>query len=155
MGRFSNTISLGIISGLSRFIQAQGKNSATERLRGLIQTDAAINPGNSGGPLINMDGHVVGINTATIAGAQSIGFSIPIDKAKEDLRQIKEYGRIRVPFLGIHYIILDEQSAKENKLPVSYGALITRQRLGEKAILRGSRRAESWPARNGYNFRSG
>src|SRR3989338_1592003 len=76
LGEFSNTVSFGIISGLSRFITAQHKGKQTERLRGLIQTDAAINPGNSGGPLINMQGEVIGINTAVIYGAQSIGSSI-------------------------------------------------------------------------------
>lgn len=139
LGEFSNTVSLGIVSGLSRFIQAQGEaQKSVERLRGLIQTDAAINPGNSGGPLINMNGEVVGINTAVVFGAQNIGFSIPINQAKEDIGEIKEYGRIRVPFLGIRYLIIDEDFQQKNNLPVGYGALIMREALGETAVAKGS-----------------
>jgi len=102
LGEFRNTVSTGVISGLSRFIQAQtGYERHTERLRGLIQTDAAINPGNSGGPLINREGKVVGINTAVVFGAQNIGFSIPINNAKKDLEELKQFGHIRQPFFGV------------------------------------------------------
>ncbi|MDD5146176.1 MAG: trypsin-like peptidase domain-containing protein [Candidatus Pacebacteria bacterium] len=81
LGEYNNSVSVGIISGLNRDIQASGGGS-TESLTGVIQTDAAINPGNSGGPLVNLDGQVVGINVATVLGSQSIGFSIPIDSVK-------------------------------------------------------------------------
>src|SRR3989344_1734609 len=82
LGEFSNTVSTGIVSGLSRFLSAvTDMEGHQERLRGLIQTDAAINPGNSGGPLINLDGEAVGINSAIVFGAQNIGFAIPIDQA--------------------------------------------------------------------------
>lgn len=140
LGEFSNTVSLGIISGLSRFITAQQglEGRQAERLRGLIQTDAAINPGNSGGPLINMEGQVVGINTAVIFGAQSIGFSIPIQQAKKDIAEIKQHGRIRIPFLGVRYLILDEAMQKENDLPVDHGALVMRETLGDTAVVPGS-----------------
>lgn len=138
LGEFANTISLGIISGLSRYIQAQGSGKKMEHLRGLIQTDAAINPGNSGGPLINMNGEVIGINTAVISDAQSIGFSIPINQAKTDIEEIKKHGRIRIPFLGIQYFIISQDAAEENDLPVDYGALITRKALNEIAIIKGS-----------------
>lgn len=139
LGEFEDTLSAGIVSGLSRKITAYGglPLRATS-LRGLIQTDAAINPGNSGGPLVNMAGEVIGINTAVVMGAQNIGFAIPIDYAKKDLAEVKKYGKIRRPFLGVRYIILNKEVAKANKLPVDYGALIVRESLGEKAILQGS-----------------
>src|SRR3989338_6469061 len=71
LGEFQNTVSAGIVSGLSRFITAlTDMEGHSERLRGLIQTDAAINPGNSGGPLVNLDGEVIGINSAVVFGAQ-------------------------------------------------------------------------------------
>ncbi len=77
-------------------------------MRGLIQTDAAINPGNSGGPLVDGDGRVIGVNAAIISGAQSIGFAIPVNKAKRDVDDLKKYGRVRRPFLGLRYIMIDE-----------------------------------------------
>jgi len=144
LGEFRNTVSTGVVSGLSRFIQAQtGYERQVERLRGLIQTDAAINPGNSGGPLVNMDGKVIGINTAVVFGAQNIGFAIPINNAKKDLEELKKYGHIRQPFLGIRYIIIDPMIQKQNKLPVDHGALIVRETLGEHAVAPGSSAAEA------------
>jgi len=139
LGEFHDTVSSGIISGLSRYIQAT--NSITqqaERLRGLIQTDAAINPGNSGGPLINMKGKVIGVNTAMVMGAQNIGFAIPVNYAKKDLEEVKKYGKIKFPFLGVRYILITKEIAKKNKLPVDYGVLIVRENLGESPIVKGS-----------------
>lgn len=136
LGEFHDTISYGIVSGLSRYIQATDHfTQKTEHLRGLIQTDAAINPGNSGGPLVNMEGKVIGINTAMVSGAQNIGFAIPIDYAKKDLEEVKKYGRIIVPFLGVKYILLTKEISKKNKLPVDYGALVVREALGESAVV--------------------
>lgn len=138
LGEFDDTVSLGIISGLSRKITAYAGHEGAACLRGLIQTDAAINPGNSGGCLVNMDGQAVGINTAMVMGAQNIGFAIPINYAKTILSEVKKYGKIKRPFLGLRYFILNEQVAKQNKIPVNYGALIVRERLGEPAIVKNS-----------------
>jgi len=139
LGEFHDTISAGIVSGLSRFITAySGLTKEGARLKGLIQTDAAINPGNSGGPLVNMEGKVIGINTAMVMGAQNLGFAIPINYAKKDLEEVKKYGKIRRPFLGVRYIVLNKEIAEQNKLPVDYGALIIRERLGEEAVVKGS-----------------
>jgi len=77
LGQYNNSVSMGIISGLDRTIQATGSDGKTETLTGVIQTDAAINPGNSGGPLLDLNGNVVGINVATVQGSNSISFSIP------------------------------------------------------------------------------
>ena len=139
LGEFEDTISAGIVSGLSRRITAYGgiPFKATT-LRGLIQTDAAINPGNSGGPLVNMEGKVIGINTAMVLGAQNIGFAIPINYAKKILEEVKKYGRIRRPFLGVRYVILNDQLAKLHKLPKNFGALIIRESFGEPAIVKDS-----------------
>ena len=139
LGEFEDTLSAGIISGLSRKITAFGgpAMNATS-LRGLIQTDAAINPGNSGGPLVNMEGKVVGINSATIMGAQNIGFAIPINYAQKTLEEVQKYGKIKRPFLGVRYVILNEQISKSNKLPVNYGALIVRESFGEPAVMKSS-----------------
>lgn len=139
LGEFHDTISAGIVSGLSRFITAfGGVDHQSQNLKGLIQTDAAINPGNSGGPLVNMDGQVIGINTAMIMGAQNIGFAIPINYAKKDLIEVKKYGKIVVPFLGIKYVLISKEMAEVNKLPVNDGALVVREALGEYPVIKGS-----------------
>lgn len=128
LGEFQNTVSAGIVSGLSRFITAlTDLEGHSERLRGLIQTDAAINPGNSGGPLVNLHGEVIGINSAVVFGAQNIGFAIPINKAKRGLEEFKKHGRIRRPFLGIRYVLLNPVVVKRFRLPVKNGAMILRE----------------------------
>ncbi len=138
LGEFHDTVSTGVISGLSRYITAfSGLTQQTENLRGLIQTDAAINPGNSGGPLVDLEGKVIGINTAAIMGAQSLGFAIPINYAKKGFEEVKKYGRIKRPFLGIKYVLLDKEISEKNKLPIDYGALIVRERFGETAVIKG------------------
>ncbi len=81
LGEYNNSVSVGIISGLNRTIEA-GSGQSRETLAGVIQTDAAINPGNSGGPLITTTGEVIGVNVATVIGSSNISFSIPINTAK-------------------------------------------------------------------------
>lgn len=137
LGEFQNTVSAGIISGLSRFITAMTDTEGhSERLRGLIQTDAAINPGNSGGPLVNMRGEAIGINSAVVYGAQNIGFAILINKAKRDLAELKKYGRIRRPFLGVRYILLNPLLKKRFRLGVEEGAFVLREGLpNQPAVL--------------------
>lgn len=138
LGLFRNTVSVGIVSGLSRAIVAQtDPNSPPQELRGLIQTDAAINPGNSGGPLMTLDGIVVGINAAIISGAQSISFAIPISAAERDLADLRKFGRICRPYLGVRYIVIDENYAEKLRLPVDYGALVTREGPHDAAVIIG------------------
>lgn len=138
-GEFEDTVSAGIISGLSRKITAySGIPFRGTTLRGLIQTDAAINPGNSGGPLVNMEAKVIGINTAMVMGAENIGFAIPIDYAKPILEEVKKYGKLKRPFLGIKYIILNDELARIQKIPKNYGALIVRESFGERGVIENS-----------------
>jgi S1-C subfamily serine protease len=82
LGQFANTVTTGIVSGLDREITAGSGPRNSERLSGLVQTDAAINAGNSGGPLVNAAGQVIGINTATASDALGLGFAIPVDSAR-------------------------------------------------------------------------
>lgn len=124
LGEFRNTVSVGIVSGLSRTITATTDGFDSERLEGVIQTDAAINPGNSGGPLINLRGEVIGINTAMANGAQSIGFTLPINAAKRDIESVQRSGKISVPYLGVRYILLTEELAKRDGIKASKGALV-------------------------------
>ncbi len=128
LGLFKNTVSSGIISGLSRAIQAAPDPAMPpQEMRGLIQTDTAINPGNSGGPLMSLRSHVIGINAAIVFGAQNLSFAIPINAAKRDLEDVQKFGKIKRPLLGLRYICIDEAMQEKMKLPVDYGALVMGQ----------------------------
>lgn len=93
---FEQTVTAGVISAKNRSVHAQDVN-----FDGFLQTDAAINPGNSGGPLLNLDGEVVGINTAIIPYAQGIGFAIPVNMAKEVMNDLVSYGKVKRGWLGV------------------------------------------------------
>jgi len=136
LGRYQNTISVGVVSGLGRTITASG-GGFYETIEDVIQTDTAINKGNSGGPLLNLRGEVIGINTAIDIEGQNIGFAIPINKAKRDIEQVKNLGKIVYPFLGVGYILINEDVQKDNNLQVDSGALIIGDK-GQPAIFPGS-----------------
>jgi len=125
LAEFRNTVSVGVISGLSRSITAGDGQGSFERLEGVIQTDAAINPGNSGGPLLNLSGEVIGMNVA-MAGAENIGFALPSNTVKGVAESVQKNGKIVRPFLGIRYIPITEDLKEKNKLPVDYGVLVIR-----------------------------
>jgi S1-C subfamily serine protease len=92
----SHTVTTGVISALGRSLRTD------ERVyHGFLQTDASINPGNSGGPLLNAEGHLVGINTAVYNRAQGIGFAIPIDDARRVVRELIDHGEVSPVWLGI------------------------------------------------------
>ena len=133
LGEFKNTVSVGVVSGLGRTITASG-GGLVETIENVIQTDAAINIGNSGGPLLNLKGEVIGINTAMVEVAQSIGFAIPINKAKRDIEQVKTIGKIVYAFLGIRYIPVNEKIKEDNDLSIDYGAWIQKGSGEEPAI---------------------
>jgi S1-C subfamily serine protease len=132
LNEFKNSVSVGVISGLSRTIDASG-----QRIYGVMQTDTAINPGNSGGPLLNLKGEVIGINTAIALEAENIGFAIPINDAKRDIQSVEETGEIKVAFLGVRYTMITEDMAAEEGLPVTEGALL-RGNEGLSAIVEDS-----------------
>ncbi len=126
LGIFPNTVSKGIVSGISRTIIAKGEHQEDKELFGLIQTDAAINPGNSGGPLINTKGEVVGINTATVFGVENIGFALPINAVKEEISEIIAAGFYKKINFGIQYILLNKKISKILSLPNQQGAFIVK-----------------------------
>ena len=114
------SVTVGVVSALNRHILAE---RVYEKL---IQTDASINPGNSGGPLLDLTGKVVGINTANIPGAQSIGFAIPINTAKTVLEDIVKHGRVTRPWLGIIGIDISRELARRFNLTVDTGVMVMR-----------------------------
>ncbi|HEY4496812.1 MAG TPA: trypsin-like peptidase domain-containing protein [Candidatus Paceibacterota bacterium] len=133
LGEFRNTVSIGVVSGLARSITASN-GASLEKIDDLIQTDAAINKGNSGGPLLNLKGEVIGINTAIVAGAQNIGFAIPVNQAKRDIESVKKTGTIKTPYLGVRYFVITPELALEQKLTVEYGALVRGNESGPGVI---------------------
>jgi serine protease Do len=140
LGEFSNTVNVGVISGLKRTITASsGLGAPSEELDQIIQTDAAINRGNSGGPLLNLQGEVIGVNTAMAMGAENIGFAIPINVAKRSIQEIIKNGEIAYPYLGVRYVIINKTIQEQNNLSVDYGALIIKGSLStELAVMPGS-----------------
>jgi serine protease Do len=140
LGKYQNTVTVGIVSAKERQVEASDPSSgSTESLQGMLQTDAAINSGNSGGPLVNLHGQVVGINTAVASNAQGIGFAIPINAAKKAIDSIKKSGKIIRPYLGVRYLPITPDLAKTSNLKYDYGALVIKGNgLGQVAVIPGS-----------------
>lgn len=126
LGQFQNTVTSGIISGYGRSVQAgdSSGSGSSENLENLFQTDAAINEGNSGGPLVNLNGQVIGINTAVAGNAQNIGFAIPINDVKGLIGQVAKTGKFARPYLGIRYVPLTADVAATYGLKVQQGIFI-------------------------------
>ncbi|MBU1118551.1 trypsin-like peptidase domain-containing protein [Patescibacteria group bacterium] len=140
LGEYSHTVTKGVVSGLGRSITAgDGFSGPKETITNVIQTDAAINPGNSGGPLTNIDGQVIGINTAIDVSGQLLGFAIPINDAKQDVDMVKKEGKIVKPYIGVRYVPVTKKIAEQNSLSVDYGVLIVRgETEGDVAVVSGS-----------------
>ncbi len=137
-------LSTGIISGLGT------TPGAAVRLQDrVIQTSAAINPGNSGGPLVDTDGRVIGINTAILAGAQNIGFAIPINQAKAVAAELRAQGRIVRPWLGITGKLLSDEVINLFALPLTRGLLVSGVAKGSPAERIGLRAGDVHVALNG------
>lgn len=135
---FKNSVSVGVVSGLSRKIKAGDGQGMSEQLDGVIQTDAAINPGNSGGPLLDSSGNVIGVNVA-VASAENIGFSLPANTVKSIFDSVKKTGKIVRPFLGIRFVPITKALKDANNLSVDYGVLIMRgQKPEDIAVAPGS-----------------
>ena len=114
----NSTMTMGVVSGLNR------ENVNISRYEDFIQTDASINPGNSGGPLLNIDGEVVGINTAIINYAQNIGFSIPSNMVKEVAKDLIENGEVQRGWLGVGIEEVSDEIALEWKIPEGIGVYV-------------------------------
>lgn len=116
----SHTVTTGVISALNRSVRTESRV-----FRDFIQTDAAINPGNSGGPLLNIDGELIGINTAIYQKAQGVGFAIPIDRAKRIMKELIEHGEVHPVWLGLEVQTLDEPLARSLRLKGKKGVVVT------------------------------
>jgi len=136
LAEFSNTVTVGVVSGIGRNIVAGNGLGSSEKLEDVIQTDAAINPGNSGGPLLNLAGEVIGINTAVSSQGQLIGFAIPINSAKQVIASVKLNGEIIRPYLGVRYQMINPNLKQAKNLSLDNGALLlSGNQAGESAIM--------------------
>jgi 2-alkenal reductase len=136
LGNFRNTVTHGIISGIDRTLT----DPTGPGLTGLLQTDAPINHGNSGGPLLNLQGQVIGLNTAVVRSsgsltdvAEGLGFAVPSNTVKQIVDQLIKAGSVPRPFLGISYQSLSPQIAAYYGLSVTEGALIQSVQPGSPA----------------------
>ena len=153
-----NTVTAGIISAVGR---SSGQIGATNKRVTFLQTDAAINPGNSGGPLLDAEGRVIGVNTAIFQRAQSVGFSIPINRAMEIAEQLIRNGRVEHAFLGIRMITLNpdivarlnRDPARPTTLTVEEGVLIGQVISGSPAEEIGLREGDVITEINGQAIR--
>jgi serine protease Do len=114
------TVSAGVISAIGRPMPW-----ADFIFEGLLQTDAAINPGNSGGPLADLDGKVIGINTAIVPFAQGVGFAIPINTVKWVVEQVLIKGKVTRPVLGVSVSNLNPLMVKRFNLATEHGVMVT------------------------------
>jgi serine protease Do len=131
----NNSVTAGIVSSVGRLQQTGGRGNRQGGVQNFVQTDAAINPGNSGGPLVNLNGELVGINTAIISntgGYQGIGFAIPSNTVERVVKQIIEEGEVQRAFLGINYGPASQTLIRNDDLP-SGAAVISRVQDGTPA----------------------
>ena len=119
----SGTVTTGVVSALGRSVPSK---EAGRTFTDFIQTDASINPGNSGGPLLNIEGKVIGINTAIYAQAQGIGFAIPVDRAKKVIQDLLRYGQVHSAWIGAVTATLTPEEAKRLGIRATRGALVAR-----------------------------
>lgn len=130
-----HTVTAGIIS-------AKGRSLGLGSYDDFIQTDAAINPGNSGGPLFNLDGEVIGVNTAIIAGGQGIGFAIPVNMAKYVVNQLRDNGKVVRGWIGVMVQEITPEIAESINLDESKGALVADVTPGGPAEKAGIKRGD-------------
>jgi S1-C subfamily serine protease len=132
---FQFSVTAGVVSALGRSMRGVSGRTMEE----IIQTDAPLNPGNSGGPLLDSTGSVIGVNTATIQGAQGLSFAVGIDTAKYVVAQILQHGRVRRSSIGIgaQNVPIPRRLAYEYKLPLATGVLATAVAANSAAAVAG------------------
>jgi S1-C subfamily serine protease len=134
---FSHTVTTGVISALDRSIRTDDRV-----FHEFIQIDASINPGNSGGPLLNINGELIGINTAIYAKAQGIGFAIPISKTRKIISDLIAHGEVIEPWIGIIVQNIDAGLARYLNIPAKSGVLIKMVENGSPAAKAGAREGD-------------
>ena len=134
---FSHTVTTGVISALDRSIRTDNRV-----FHEFIQIDASINPGNSGGPLLNINGELIGINTAIYVKAQGIGFAIPISKTRKIISDLITHGEVIEPWIGIIVQNIDAGLARYLNVPAKSGVLVKTVEKGSPAAKAGAREGD-------------
>lgn len=134
---FSHTVTTGVISALNRSIRTEDRV-----YNDFIQIDASINPGNSGGPLLNINGDLIGINTAIYAKAQGIGFAIPISKARKIISDLIQYGEVKQAWIGVIVQDMDERLAAYLNAAGKKGVVVTGVEAKSPAEAAGVRKSD-------------
>lgn len=135
LGSLTSTVTVGTLSAQGRDVEVGdgGFNFNVRSYTEVLQTDAAINPGNSGGPLFNSSGEVIGVNFATVQGADNLSFALPINRIQERIDEVGEFGSFRIPFLGVEYqrrlVFFNDEGI--------VGAIVTRAIPGTPAVTAG------------------
>ncbi|HSQ86994.1 MAG TPA: DegQ family serine endoprotease [Desulfobacterales bacterium] len=142
-----HTVTAGIVSAKGRVIGSGPYDD-------FIQTDASINPGNSGGPLINMKGNVIGINTAIIASGQGIGFAVPVNMAKDVVKQLKEQGEVTRGWLGVGIQDINDEMADYYGIKDKEGVLVSKVFPGDPADEAGIKTKDIITEVNGQKIKS-
>jgi serine protease Do len=141
-----STLTTGVISG---FLPSPEPTRQPQRL---IQTSAAINPGNSGGPLLDLAGHIIGVNAAMLAGAQNVGFAIPSNTVKSVVQEIQSYGRVIRPWLGIGGQLITRDLIQLLALPLAKGIVVSGIAKGSPAEKAGLRSGQTDISVNGERW---
>lgn len=142
-----HTVTAGIVSAKGRVIGSGPYDD-------FIQTDASINPGNSGGPLINMKGNVIGINSAIIASGQGIGFAVPVNMAKDVIKQLKEQGEVTRGWLGVGIQDINDEMADYYGIKDKEGVLVSKVFPGDPADEAGIKTKDIITEVNGQKIKS-
>jgi Do/DeqQ family serine protease len=132
----SGTVTTGVVSALGRSVPSKEEGRT---FTDFIQTDASINPGNSGGPLLNIEGKVIGINTAILGNAQGIGFAIPVDRARKVIQDLLRYGQVHSAWIGAVTNTITPEEAKRLAIRATRGAIVARIFAGSPAQAAGLR----------------
>ncbi|HHP7233443.1 MAG TPA: Do family serine endopeptidase [Desulfobacterales bacterium] len=144
---FSHTVTTGVISALDRSIRTEDRI-----YHSFIQIDASINPGNSGGPLLNVNGELIGINTAIYAKAQGIGFAIPISKAQKIISDLIAHGEVIEAWIGLIVQNIDAALSRYLELPADAGVIVKEVAAGSPANAAGIREGDLLMALDARNI---
>jgi serine protease Do len=133
LGKYQNTVTKGVVSGLGRAVDMGSNTVLQPRMQNLIQTDAAINPGNSGGPLINLKGEVVGMNTMIDAEGRGIGFAVAANVVNSSVDQLRRFGKVSKVYVGVSFVTISRPVQLLKDLKIGNGAYIDKVMPGSPA----------------------